>query len=46
MNNPKFIHSFTYSFILETYIAPAQNTITQWCSQTSHGNILPDWNWC
>src|SRR6218665_3300314 len=32
-----YIHSFIHSFILETYIAPLQETTTQRRSQPSHG---------
>jgi len=32
-----FIHSIIHSFILETYIAPLQDTTTQRHSQPSHG---------
>ena len=32
-----YIHSFIHSFIMETYIAPLQDTTTQRCSQPSHG---------
>jgi len=34
------IHSFIHSFILETYIAPLQETTTQRRSQPSHGQYL------
>src|SRR6218665_1744232 len=31
------MYEFIHSFILETYIAPLQETTTQRCSQPSHG---------
>jgi len=43
-----FIHSFwnIYSFILETYTAPLQETTTQNRSQPSHGERRRTWQRC
>ena len=40
------VHYFLHSFILETYIAPLQDTTTQKRSQPSHGQRRKTWEKC
>ena len=46
VDNGSIIHSFMHSFILETYIAPLQDTTTQGRSQPSQGQGRRTWGRC